>query len=191
MDMEKSTGNGPVKSFILKVGKRNLIIACAVIMVGLAVWLNWMFFSADKDAKPSGYDGYETGSGMTDTYGKTETSGSDSYFASVQVSRQRARDEAIEVLQGVVDNEGADEAVKTQALTEIAQIAKEMNAESNIETLIESKGFSRCVAVINGDAANIVVSCDGELLASQISQINEIVYEQAGIKPVNIKIIKY
>ncbi len=194
MDMEKTTATtsvGPVKGFIIKVGKRNIIIACAAIMIGVAIWLNWMFFAADKPAGSDGYDGYESDSGMTNTPSAGETGSSDSYFTSVQVNRQRARDEAIEVLQSVVDQEGADEAVKNQALAEIAQIAKEMNAESNIETLIESKGFSKCVAVINGEKANIVVACEDELLASQISQINEIVYEQAGIKPVNIKIVKY
>jgi stage III sporulation protein AH len=64
-----------------------------------------------------------------------------------------------------------------------------MEAEANIETLIKSKGFEQCVAVINGDAASIVVKSDG-LIASQISQINEIVYEQAGISPMNITIIQ-
>ena len=64
-----------------------------------------------------------------------------------------------------------------------------MAAESNIETLVMAKGFSDCVAVINGDMATIVVKTDGDgLLASEISQINEIVYEQAQILPVNIKI---
>ena len=114
---------------------------------------------------------------------------SDNYFASTQVSRQRARDEAIEVLQGVVDNERSDDATKAQALADISRIAKDMEAEANIETLIMSKGFEQCVAVINGDAASIVVKSDG-LIASQISQINEIVYEQAGISPMKITIIQ-
>ena len=64
-----------------------------------------------------------------------------------------------------------------------------MEAESNIETLIVAKGFEECVAVISGESVNIVVKSDG-LQAAQISQINEIVYEQSGILPVNIKIIQ-
>ena len=93
------------------------------------------------------------------------------------------------MLQGVVDNDQADEATRAQALADISQIARDMEAEANIETLIMSKGFEQCVAVINGDAASIVVKSDG-LIASQISQINEIVYEQAGISPINITIIQ-
>ena len=107
----------------------------------------------------------------------------------MQVSRKRARDEALEVLQSVVDNTDADEAVKAQALTDINRLALEMNAESNIETLVMAKGFEDCVAVINGDTATVVVKAKGEtLLANEIAQINEIVYEQAKIDPVNIKI---
>lgn len=104
------------------------------------------------------------------------------------MSRQRARDEALEVLQSVVESEDADEATKTGALLEISKLAGEMEAEANIESLVLSRGFAQCVAVINDDVCSIVVSAEA-LEPNQISQINEIVFEQAGIKPANIKII--
>ena len=171
-------------NFVARIGKRNLIIMAAVLMIGAAVWLNWMLL-ADND----GYDGYGQ-SDAADVSGGTQSEAEgDSYFATMQVSRKRARDEALEVLQSVVDNADADEAVKAQALTDINRLALEMNAESNIETLVMAKGFEDCVAVINGDTATIVVKAKGDsLLANEIAQINEIVYEQAKISPVNIKI---
>ena len=43
--------------------------------------------------------------------------------------------------------------------------------------------------MINGDAANIVVRTDGQLNPSQLAQINAVVYEQAGIEPINITIV--
>ena len=64
-----------------------------------------------------------------------------------------------------------------------------MESESNIETLVVAKGFAECVAVISGESASVVVKSEG-LQAAQIAQINEIVYEQSGILPVNIKIIE-
>jgi stage III sporulation protein AH len=72
---------------------------------------------------------------------------------------------------------------------EISALADAMEAEANIETLVLAKGFAQCVAVINGEACSVVVSSEGELQPAQISQINEIVYEQSGIQPVNVKII--
>ncbi len=174
------------KKFFEKIGKRNIVIAAAVLLIGVAVWTNWLFFSDSGD----GYDGYDDVNGGVADVGGAETDASgDSYFATMQVSRKRARDEALEVLQSVVDSADADEAVKAQALTDINRLALEMSAESNIETLVMAKGFEDCVAVINGDTATIVVKAKGEsLLANEIAQINEIVYEQAQIRPVNIKI---
>ena len=64
-----------------------------------------------------------------------------------------------------------------------------MEAEANIETLIIAKGFAQCVAVVNGDMATIVIEAEN-LTPSDIAIINEIVYDQTGIKPLNITITK-
>ncbi len=169
-----------------KIGKRNMIVMVAVLLIGVAVWVNWMIFADSNE----GFDGYDDTAGQLSGDTGAETGdATDSYFATMAVSRKRARDEALEVLQSVVDSADADEAVKTQALSDINRLALEMSAESNIETLVMAKGFEDCVAVINGDTATIVVKAKGDaLLANELAQINEIVYEQANISPVNIKI---
>ena len=182
-----------VKEFFTKAGKRNLIIVCAVVLIGAAVWLNWLFFS---EGDGDGYT-YSGGTGMTGeldnsknpTSGDGQSTNSDSYFSTVQVSRQRARDEALEVLNAVVDNENATDAVKAEAVAEIKQISLEMQYESDIESMLVSKGFEKCVAVINGDSASIVVKCSSELTPTQLSQINAVVYECTKIEPVNITIV--
>ncbi len=179
----------PARGFVGKIGKRGVVIAVAVVLIGAAVFANWFLFSDSKD----GFDGYDQstdvgGSLNTGTNAGDNASGDD-YFATMQVSRKRSRDEALQVLQSVVDNVDADEAVKAQALNDINRLALEMTMESNIETLVMGKGFEDCVAVLNGDSATVVVKTDGEgLMANQIAQINEIVYEQSKILPVNIKI---
>jgi stage III sporulation protein AH len=175
-----------------KVGRRNFIIMGAVLLTAVAVGVNLVMFASNRD---DGYD-YDQSAGMdagtADTSGGTSTGTqqtSDSYFSSIQVNRQRTRDEAIEVLQAVVDNESSTETAKNEALAQISKLADIMEAESNIETLIVAKGFEECVAVISDDKVSIVVKSEG-LQAAQISQINEIVYEQCGIKPVNVNIIE-
>ena len=112
----------------------------------------------------------------------------DSYFASAQLSRQQARDQAIAVLQNVVSN-STDEVSREQANADISRIASEIQTEAAIETLIKSKGFEECVAVISEGSASVIVRSDG-LLPNELSQIKEIVWEQAGIDPLNIKIIE-
>lgn len=189
-----------IKRGILKVGRRNWIIIGAVLLIGGAVGVNWLLFAGADD----GY-AYDASAGMAsysptalgaslegDSAGDTVDAGAsddDAYFAATQVSRQRARDEAMEVLRAVVDSEDAVETVKGQALSDITRIALDIEREANIETLITSKGFEQCVAVVSGESANIIVKSDG-LLPNEIAQINEIVYEQAGILPANVKIIE-
>ena len=181
------------KVFCVKIGKRNFIIAGAVLLIAAAIIVNFAVFSGkDNDG---GFD-YDQSAGVNDdlTNSGDSTTGdqddsADTYFSSVQISRQRTRDEAIEVLQSVVDNQSSTETAKNEALAEINKLANIMEDESNIETLVVAKGFDECVAVISGDKISVVVKSDG-LLASEISQINEIVYQQAGILPVNVTIIE-
>ena len=178
------------KLLIEKIGKRNIIIACAVVLIGAAVWMNWLLFAGNDKG---GYDGYDQPSGsisddLQNGDNADNVNSDNAYFSATQVSRQRARDEALEVLQSVVDNVDATEAMKTEALAEIAAIADEIQKEADIESLITAKGFEACVAVLNGDTASIVVKAE-ELQAAQIAQINAIVYEQAGIAPSGVTII--
>ncbi|MBE6566066.1 MAG: SpoIIIAH-like family protein [Ruminococcaceae bacterium] len=171
-----------------KIGKRNIIIACAVLLIGVAVLMNFILFSGS--GKDDGYDGYDQPSGsVSDDANKNDATDVSAYFSATQVSRQRARDEALEVLQAVVENVDATEAMKNEALAEIAVIADEIQKEANIESLITAKGFEACVAVINDDTASIVVKAD-DLQPAEIAQINAIVYEQAGILPSGVTIIR-
>ena len=179
-----------ITAFCRKVGKKNMVIAGAFVVLVAVLVAALAVFGGSGD---KGFD-YSQGTGLTPNStdkapASNETNDDDSYFSSVQLSRQRNRDEALEVLQSVVDNDSATETAKEEALAEINQLARVMEAEANIETLIVAKGFEECVAVISGESASIVVKAEA-LQTAQISQINEIVYEQAGILPANVKIIE-
>lgn len=197
MVYEQEEVRSPAGKFIERVGKRNLIIAGVVLLIGAAVVLNWVIFAGHD----GGFDGFDKSSGLSTSYGEgaelsagdgqsaSAEQSTDSYFSSTQVSRERARDEALEVLQSVVDNASSDDAAKTQALADISQIAKDMEAESNIETLVVAKGFEQCVAVISSGTVNVVVKSE-KLTPGDIAIINEIVYEQSGIMPSDVKIVQ-
>ncbi len=174
------TGDGIKKGF-KKFGVRNLVIVLSVLLIGAAVYVNWVIFGHNNDDPAAG----DQPSGNVDVGGKEDTNSN--YFAASQIERQRARDEAMEVLQGVVDDEKSLDAAKEQALADIAAIAATIEKEANIETLIKAKGFEECVAVINGNKANIIVKSEG-LQPNQLSQILEIVYKQANILPADVTI---
>lgn len=172
-------GLGKVGGFFKKLGTRNIVIMSSLLLIGVAVVLNFVLFG---NSAPKISDGDPLGAVDEKPYVE------DSYFASAQLSRQQARDQAIAVLQNVVAST-SDEVSREQANADISRIASEIQTEAAIETLIKSKGFEECVAVISEGSASVIVRSDG-LLPNELSQIKEIVWEQAGIDPLNIKIIE-
>ena len=187
------------KEIVKKIGKRNLVIMLAVLVIGGAVWLNIALFSQGaKNTTVGGVagdtDSVQGGSSFVEG-NDTEASDNEaedinSFFASAQVDRQRSRDEAIEVLQLVIDNPEALEEAKTAALEEISKIAKDIDSEARIESLVVAKGFEKCVAVISETKCNVIVKTEETLLPNQIAQIYEIVYQQSGILPVDVYLIE-
>ena len=174
-----------IRGAISRIGTRNIIIASSLVLIGAAVILNFVFFGNSQPAVADGEPLGETGGEVVEDAVYAE----DSYFASAQLSRQQSRDQAIAVLQTVIESSTADAATKEAASADINRIASEIQTEANIETLIKSKGFEECVAVISEGSASVIVASDG-LMPNELSQIKEIVWEQAGIDPVNIKIIE-
>lgn len=167
------------------IGRRNLIIICAVLLIGVAVYVNIAFMGGSNDIAYGSANMSDASAG-----GELLDSGDgESYFADAQMSRARARDEAIQVLQTVVDSSEALDVTKEQALSDMSKIAQDIANESNIEAMVLSKGFEECIAVVNGDSASVIVKTDG-LLPAEVAQIAEIVYEQTGIEPINLKIVE-
>lgn len=172
--------------------KRNLIVMGSVLLIGGAVWLNWALFSNadDETYDPSYYTSgdVQNGEQNEESAGADET-GEQSYFAMATIDRTRARDEAMEVLNQITASADATEEAKADAYAAIEQMALDIENEANIETLLKAKGFEECVAVISNSAATVIVKSEG-LLPSQLAQITEIVYEQAGITPSDITVIE-
>lgn len=181
------------KALAGKIGRKTIIVTASLTLIGVAVLLNFILIgnSDDKGITPaidlgnvSDVKADDGGSGETD-----DSAGAEDAFSSMALSRRQARDEAMEVLQNVVDSDSAVEELKSDAAEDMRRIADEIALEANIESLIVSKGFEQCVAVLNGDSASVIVKSSG-LLPSEISQISEIVYEQAGVLPTNLNIIE-
>ena len=179
------------KELVKRVGVKTWIAACAVLLLGSVVVVNYILTSgADDDGgKKLAVDLSADGDEINDGDEQQVSSGSGDYFAAVSLQRKQARDEAMEVLLSVSENETALEEARQAALNDMSAMALDIERESNIETLIRARGFEQCVAVISDDNCSVIVDSDG-LLPGQIAQIAEIVYEQAGIIPENLNIIE-
>lgn len=176
-----------VKNFFKRIGLRNLVVICAVLLIGAAVGVNYIMYSDPSNGPAGDVDIDLDNTDIQDTLDQDENTSN--YFAQTALSRQQARDEALEVLQAVATNTSALPEAVDAALADIAQIAADIDNESKIETLVRAKGFEECIAVINDGSATVIVKTDG-LLASEVAQINEIVYNQSGILPTGLTIIE-
>lgn len=186
----ESRGMIEVKEGIVNLGKafkrnlkRNLIVISTLVMIVGAVWLNIALFGTlDDDQIPQGDQAINADS--------ENNSSKDSYFASAQIDRSKARDEALEVLYQITDSDKSTAEAVESALASIEQIAKDIENEATIENLIKAKGFEECVAIISEGNCSVIVSItEPTLESSQVAQIKEIVINTAGIVPSAIKII--
>ena len=180
-----------------KVGRKTVAALCALLLVGCAVVLNVFLFSTDKtdDDKRqmavdlSGIDADGLSGELKDAGADVDLSDTDDYFATVSLGRQQARDEAMEVLLQLTESADALPEAKASAMEDLNRIALDIEKEGQIEAMVTSRGFERCIAVVNGNSASVVV-CTDALTPGETAQISEIVYEAADIVPANLKIIE-
>lgn len=183
--------NEKAKKFFSSKSARSALLIVAVLLIGLAVYLNYQWFYdplgslgyGDNNMDDTAGDSAQTGG---DTDGATD--GENDYFSATVLTRKQSRDEAIEVLKLVTENEEASEEARAEASAQLSQIAVDIQNEANIESLLKAKGFEECVAVISENSASVIVKAD-ELKANEAAQILTIVYETSGILPENVSII--
>ena len=167
--------NEKLKKFFSSKSARSAVVVIAVLLIGLAVYLNYRWFYDPIESL--GYGDNNMDDGYTDSEQTAgEGTSENNYFTSTALSRAQSRDEAIEVLKLVCENDEASEEAKAEAAAKISKIAVDMQNEANIETLVKAKGFEDCVAVIGEGAVSVVVKAES-LQASEAAQILAIVYE--------------
>lgn len=181
--------NEKAKRFFSSKTARSAIVIAALLLVGLAVYLNYRWFY-----DPIGSLGYGDNN-MDDNADNSQAAGSENdggqendYFTATALTRKQSRDEAIDVLKLVTENEEASAEAKAEAAAKISKIAVDMQNESNIEALVKAKGFEECIAIIGDDAVSVIVKADS-LQANEAAQILAIAYETTGIAPQNISIM--
>ena len=190
----------------MTMGKRQLVLAALVVSLGAAVYLSWALPGNTQlpatDAVMSGRELGETllvnaseseNSGATDEDSSAvDTSASaagDDYFASARLSREKARDEAVETLQKVTSGSDQTDTAKQTAVSQANVIAKDIVKETEIENLIKAKGFADCVVFLQDDKCSVVVKTKSNSQNDAIV-IRDIVSDQAGISYDKIKIVE-
>ncbi len=175
-----------MKKFLKGIRGKQILVAGLAVLVMVAGYYRWTVDKGpstvavmnetntdDNAVKPISTE--ESQSGMTD------------YFAKARYERDCARSEAAELLKvSNTDSENTEElAAKNLEMLEV--FAKNMERETAIENMVIAKGYRDCVAFVDDTGVRVVVKSE-RLEAEGVAQIKDIVVEQTGAKPVDIKI---
>ena len=183
----------------MKVWKKNLVAAAILVTVCAGIYVNWLY-TEDKTAA-SLEDSLDTQKVMNEdtlvlsgdmeaiAAGEDTISTSTDYFAAVRLSRQQARDEAINLLQEAASVSGDSKAAESAAdLEDIVQTAL---SEAQIESLIIAKGYADCVAYMTNDGISVAVSApEGGLQQQDVAVIADVVMSQSGYGLDSIRVVE-
>ena len=179
--------------------KKNMAAAAILVTVCAGIYVNWLY---TEDA---------TTSDLTDTLNaekvmsdetlvlsedmaalaageELQTTAGD-YFAAVRLSRQQARDSALNLLQEAMSYTDSTKASESSAqLEDIVQTAL---TEAQIESLIIAKGYTDCVAYMTGEGISVAVSTpEGGLQQQDVAVIADIVMSQSEYQLSDIRIVE-
>ncbi|MFI3206851.1 MAG: SpoIIIAH-like family protein [Clostridia bacterium] len=107
-------------------------------------------------------------------------------LAQARIERQTSRDEALEILDDILDDDDADTDTKKTAIEQSSLIAQNMIKETTAENLIKAKGVEDAVVFISEDNCTVVAKNAEENLLI----IQEIIINQTGFALEQIQILE-
>ena len=185
----------------MKVWKKNLVAAAILVTVCAGIYVNWLY-TEDKTAA-SLEDSLDTQKVINEdtlvlsgdmeaiSAGQDVTSTSTDYFAAVRLSRQQARDNAVNLLQEAMAYTGSEGSKDVESAMELEEIVQTALSEAQIESLIIAKGYADCVAYMSGEGISVAVSSpEGGLQQADVAVIADIVMTQSDYSLDDIRVVE-
>lgn len=165
--------------------KKNLVTAGVLFTVCAGIYLNWAFSGGEKDltdtlnAQKVMSDDLLILDGVTVEVGSENVDTVTDYFSAVRLSRQKARDSAVTLLQETMAS-GTDSEVSASS-GQLEVIVQTALCEAQIESLVIAKGYQDCVAYMSEDGISVAVAApEGGLQENDVAIIADIVITQSG-----------
>jgi stage III sporulation protein AH len=181
----------------MKTWKKNLVAAAVLVTVCTGIYVNWLYTeqSTAKDLT----DTLDAAKVMSDdtllltddeaVLTDAEVNTSTDYFAAVRLSRQQARDSAVNLLQDVSVN--SDQTKAEESAAELEDIVQTALTEAQIESLIIAKGYADCVAYMSSEGISVAVSApEGGLQQTDVAVIADIVMSQSEYTLGEIRVVE-
>ena len=183
----------------MKIWKKNMVAAAVLVTVCAGIYVNWLYME-DK-AAASLVDTLDADKVMSEdtlilsedmaaiSAGEDVQTTATDYFAAVRLSRQQARDSAVNLLQeAIAYTESSKEAESAMELEQIVQTAL---SEAQIESLIIAKGYTDCVAYMSGEGISVAVAApEGGLQQQDVAVIADIVMAQSEYSLDDIRVVE-
>ena len=181
----------------MKIWKKNLTAAAVLVTVCAGIYLNWMYTEGSAPASLTDtLDAEkildESMLVMSDTEALQEAAAeladtASDYFAAVRLSRQEARDSAVELLQEAMSYD-TDTEKTGHELEELVQVAL---SEAQIESLVVAKGYADCVAYMSDDGISVAVAApETGLQQTDVALITDIIMTQSDYALEEIRIVE-
>ncbi len=172
--------------------KKNLMAAAVLLVVCTGIYVNWMYSNREAagdltETLDATKVMSETGLVLDGAQGEENTV--TDYFAAVRLSRQEARDSAVNILQETMAfGEASQTAQSNEKLDEIVQTALQ---EAQIESLVIAKGYADCVAYMSEDGISVAVAApEGGIQKTDVAVIADIVIAQTGLSMEDIYVVE-
>lgn len=174
----------------MKVWKKNLVAAAVLVTVCAGIYVNWLYTEDTAaqslsqtldEEKVMGEDTLALSPDMAALAAgeDVQTTASD-YFAAVRLSRQQARDSAVNLLQEAMAYTGGENTKDVESAMELEQIVQTALSEAQIESLVIAKGYRDCVAYMSSEGISVAVaSPEGGLQDGDVAVIADIVMTQS------------
>ena len=181
----------------MKIWKKNLVAAAVLVTVCAGIYMNWLF--TEQQTAKELTDTIDAEKVMSDellqiddvavlSESSTDNTSSE-YFAAVRLSRQQARDSAVNLLQEAMAYSDQTKAAESSA--ELEDIVQTALTEAQIESLVIAKGYTDCVAYMSDTGISVAVaSPEGGLQQADVSVIADIVITQTGFTLEEIRVVE-
>lgn len=183
----------------MKIWKKNLVAAAVLVTVCSGIYLNWLYTEDAATAnltdtldaeKVIGEDTLVLSEDMAAlAAGEDPETTAEDYFAAVRLSRQEARDNALNLLQEAMAY--SEESKAQESALELEQIVQTALSEAQIESLVIAKGYTDCVAYMTNEGISVAVSApEGGLQQADVAVIADIVLNQSDYTMSDIRIVE-
>ena len=183
----------------MKNWQKNMVAAAILVVVCAGIYMNWLY--TEDQATMDLVQTLDAEKVMSDdtlildqdaevlSAGEEPVNTEQDYFAAVRLSRQQARDSALNLLQEAMAYSDETKAAETSATLE--QIVEVSLNEAQIESLVIAKGYADCVAYITNEGISVAVAApEGGLQEQDVAVIADIVISQSDYTYSDIRVVE-